>query len=295
MCMPTFSRSCCHWTRYGYLALAAAAPMVMNGCAARTSSGVAGLEQQILEELRRDGVSSPSERSAPAESSPLPEIGPISLADLLAAAEVHNPDLAAARSEIGVAAGQAWQASLYPNPRLELSSEEIPFGAGGGIDQGITTLSVIQPIVLGDRLRAAVDAAEAEKAASRARVQMAGREIFGEIAQLHARLLAIRQADALYGELADLGNQTLDLARTRFEARAAPETEVIRPQIELYQIDLVRTRLAKEEVVATQQLSLLLGGLGVDVNRLSGEVTDNPPAVDLDAIVTLVRSEHPAL
>jgi cobalt-zinc-cadmium efflux system outer membrane protein len=85
------------------------------------------------------------------------------------------------------------------------------------------------------------------------------------------------------------------MARTRFEARAAPETEVIRPQIELYQIDLVRARLAKEKAAATEQLSLLLGGVQIDPERLSGEVSDSPPAIDPGALAALVRQHHPAL
>jgi cobalt-zinc-cadmium efflux system outer membrane protein len=159
----------------------------------------------------------------------------------------------------------------------------------------MTTVRITQPIVLGDRLRAAEDAAEAEKAAALARLELRVREIFGEVAQLHARLLAIRQADALYAQLTELANQTVDLARTRFEARAATETEVIRPQIELYQIGLARTRLATEQQALARQLSLALGGVEVDVERLSGEVTDDPPSVDVEAMSATVKARHPAL
>ena len=294
--MPIRSRT---WKAVSNSTILLIAAIELFGCASR-QYGDADVERQILDELRRNGIPAPGDdvasRSGPAVATAtcaLPESGSITLPDLLAAAQACNPTLAAARSEIAITFGEACQTSLYPNPRVDIESEEIPFSSG--IDDGITTVSLTQPIVLGGRLRAAADAGEAQKAASRARLELSMREIFGEIAQLHARLLAIRQADALYAELAELGGQTLTMAQTRFEARAAPETEVIRPQIELYQIELARTRLAKEKAAAITQLSLLIGGMAVDAERLSGEVTDNPPAIDLDAIAAIVRTEHPAL
>ncbi len=278
-------------------AFAAAGGIAIAGCASRETAS-SRAERQVLDQLWREGIPAP-DGNPPAGSHadpPAPELpaaGPILLADLLAVAEALHPALAAARSEVGVRAGQAWQASLYPNPELEVSSEEVPFRSAFG--EAITTVSVTQPIVLGDRLRAATDAAEAERGASLARVELRAREIFGEIARLHARLLAIRQAESLYGELAEVGGLTLSIARTRFEARAAPETEVIRPQIELHQIDLARARLAKENAAAREQLALLLGGTPVDAGRLSGTLPDDPPPIDLDAVAEQVRHGHPAL
>ncbi len=276
------------------------------GCAAR-GGATGSFEQRLLDELCSEGVPSPppedgtdrafewSVGGAPHDAgpAPLPAAGPIALADLLAAAEARNPSLAAARSEVGSAAGRAWQASLYPNPRLELSSVEAPFSSG--FQESISTLSLTQPIVLGDRLRAAAAAGDAEQAARLAEADGRRREVFGEIAQLYARLLANRQAEALYRELADLGQRTLDTAQSRFEARAAPETEVIRPQIELHQIDVARKRLATEKSAALRQLSLLLDGLAIDAERLSGDVAAEPPAQNLEALESSVRLGHPAI
>lgn len=275
----------------------------LTGCASRHGS-MQGIEQRILDELRSEGIAAPAAdeegaessartASADAQQTKLPEAGPVSLADLFVVAESCNPSLAAARSEVGIAAGRAWQASLYPNPRIEVSAEEVPFRSG--FDEGITMGSVVQPIVLGDRLRAATDAAKAEQAAQLAEVDATLREVFGQIAQIHARLLAIRQADALYGELEELGQQTLSMAESRFEARAAPETEVIRPQIELYQIDLARERLARERASAVKQLSLLLGGAEIDAARLSGELDSHPPELNLQALDAIVQQSHPSI
>ncbi len=255
-------------------------------------------ESGLLERLAREGVPGPDHQqdwSSPAGdgTATLPATGPISLADLLGVARHGNPELAAARSEIGAAAARAWQATLYPNPRVEVGAEEVPFRAG--ISDGITTASVTQPIVLGDRLHAAEDAANAETAIRRARADLRLQEVFGEIAVLHARVLATRKSDSLYEELSVLGGQTLETARLRYEARAAPETEVTRPQIELYRIDLAQSRLRKEREAAVGQLVILLGGAGLDESRLVGEITDVPEPISLQELTAFLRSGHPAI
>lgn len=275
---------------------AAGLTAVIPACAPRDSGGVAGIERRILDELARERVAPPDHwpASESAESHvSLPQDGPITLADLFDVAESRNPALAAARSEIGIAAGRVWQAARYPNPRIEVSTEEAPFD--NGVGQGVTVASISQPIVLGDRLRAGVAAAEAEQSASRARAELRLREIFGEIAQLHARIVANRRADAAYAELAHLGGETLRIAQTRFEARAAPETEVIRPRIELYQIEFARARLAKEKSTAIEQLSLLLGGVAIDAERLDGDSSDQLPVLALEELKSHARAQHPAL
>lgn len=284
------------WIIVVLTAFVAALCTCIAGCGARH-----GFEQRLLDRLSevgvtlRDGSEANAANSDDRHAAALPVSGPITLADLFAVAEASSPRLAAARSEIGVAAGQVWQASLYPNPRAEINAEEIPLSSGGGVDDGIVTVSVTQPIVVGGRLKAASRAAEAEEAATRARLQLTVRETFGEIASLHARIIANRQTEALYAELAQLGGEALGVAKARFEARAAPETDVIRPQIELAQIELVRARLAKERAAAVKQLSILLGGVPVDDTRLVGEISDEPPAVDFETLAASVRSAHPAL
>ncbi len=273
----------------------------LAGCAG-DGSGSKG--RAILAALERDGIPSPpSERGAlagagdgsagVASEGSLPASGPITLGDLLRVAETRNPDLAVARTWVGFAAGQAWQASLYPNPFVEASADEVPVGEG--LRESTMTVGVVQPIVVGGRLRAAADAGEAERMARLAEVQVRVREVFGEIAQLHARLLAIRQADQLYAELSELGGRTLDAARSRFEARAAPETEVIRPQVELYQLDLVRSRLAREKEAAAKQLGLFVGEVEVDPDRLVGTLSLEPAPLSVDALAASLRQSHPAL
>lgn len=263
------------------------------GCAGRHPLSGRG----ILDDLERDriplaeatGVTSGTVRSA----AQLPASGPITLADLLAVAEAKNPDLAAARSEVGVAAGALWQALLYPNPRVDVASEDISWR--DGFADAKTTVGLTQPFILGDRRGAAIAATTAERAARLAAVEARRRSLFGDIAVEYAHLVALREQQRLYAELRQLADRTLSAAQTRFEARAAPETDVIRPRVEVYRIDAALGRLAQERHASVKQLGLLLGGVQVDAARLDGAVPLTPGSLDAEVLEAAVRTGHPTL
>lgn len=257
-------------------------------------------EREAIAELVSRGVPAPLEHADVASTAndatppALPVEGPVGLADLWDLARRFNPRLAAARSGVGVAAGRALQSSLYPNPTVEVSSEEVPFGPGV-LNEGSSVLSITQPIVIGSRLDAGREAARAEQAVTEAEVEVVEREVLGEVALLHNRLVTIRETSRLYASLADLAEQTLASAQARFEARAAPRTEVTKAEIEVYRIRLLRTRLDKEQSAAAVQLSLAIGGAAVDVARLEGSLDTSPRAINLREFESQLRRDHPAL
>ncbi|MBL9031619.1 MAG: TolC family protein [Phycisphaerae bacterium] len=264
----------------------------LSGCAGdRSATG-----RRIVSDLERDRIAVPDDagRTQSADTgADLPASGPITLADLLRVAEARSPRLASARSGVGMAAGQRWQASLYPNPRADVAAEDISLrdGASGAK----TTIGLTQPIVIAGRLGAAEDAARAEQAAREAEVELRRRELFGEIAFEHARLLSIAAQRRLHEELRRLADRTLDAAQARFDARAAPETDVIRPRIERHRIDAALGRLGHEHAAAKKRVSLLLGGVDVDADRLDPAPLATPIALDAEALEATVRRSHPAL
>lgn len=263
----------------------------VQGCAgARPFSG-----RHILDELERSRVAVPDESGhAPrGETQVLPAAGPITLADLLRVAEATSPDLAAAASGVGIAAGRAWQASLYPNPRIDVSTEDLAWREG--TSHAKTTVGFTQPIVLGDRLDAAVKSASAEQSVRLAEVEAARRVLFGDIAVLYARLLGVRDQERIYTELHTLVGKTLSSAQIRFEAKAAPETDVIRPRVELHRVEAALGRLKQERLSAAKELGLLVGNVSIDPARLDGSVSLSPDGLDFPQLESVVRNSHPSL
>lgn len=271
-------------------AAAALAAASLSGC---TSPFAA---DDIYDRLERSGIprphrvldaQTPSTRSAEAE---LPADG-ITLADLLTQAERTNPDLRSARSAVGIAAGQAWQAGLYPNPTGSVTSGEIGFKG----DSSNTIVGITQPIVIGNRLRAAMAAADAEEAAKLADVERVRREVFGRVAELHARVLELDAQLKLVDELISLATQTLDIAETRFEARAVAEPDVIRPRVEVHQLRADRQRIAQELNAAEKQLGLVLDTDPISAARLGSSIPTTPEPLNEDRLVEALETAHPAL
>lgn len=264
----------------------------LSGCAGGTPhSG-----RRILDDLERAHVPAPDDTGmsrGPESEADLPNSGPIELADLLRVAEARNPTLGAARSAVGIAAGARWQASLYPNPRTDLLVEDVSWK--NGFSDSKTTVGVTQPIILGDRRRAAMDAASAEQAARMADVEAQRREVFGDISAGHIRLVSIREQLRLYVELRALADRTLSAAKTRLEARAAPETDVIRPRVEVYRLDAALARLGQEQVASARRLGFLVGGLDIDPLRIEGGIPTDPLDLDASALQARARATHPAL
>lgn len=264
----------------------------MHGCgSSRPLSG-----RHILDELERSRVAVPDEAGRVPQSNEtraLPETGPIALADLLRVAEATSPDLAAARRGVGIAAGRAWQASLYPNPRVDISSEDLAWR--NGTSDAKTTVGFTQPIILGDRREAAIKSASAEQSSRLAEVEAKRRVLFGDIAVLYARLISVRDQERLYGELHDLVAKTLSSAQTRFEAKAAPETDMIRPRVELYRVEAALGRLKQERLSTAKELGLLVGNVSIDPARLDGSVSLSPEGLDVPHLESAVRNSHPSL
>jgi cobalt-zinc-cadmium efflux system outer membrane protein len=217
----------------------------------------------------------------------------IVLDDLLQIAESNNSEIRAACDEIGAAEGRLQQAGLYPNPVLELEAEEIP-ASDASLSQSENTVAISQPIILGSRRSAAVSAAAAEKDSRAFAFERKRREVLGQVYALFIELLYLSKAEASYQQLMESAQQTLEIARARYQARAVPEIEALKPELETYSLELASRRLVWERNATSQRLDSLLGGVHVPVDRIRGELPNRLPDLDLDALLRLL-AEHPQM
>lgn len=215
----------------------------------------------------------------------------ITLADLFRLAELANPTLAAARNGVQAGIGRAEQAGLYPNPTLEIGVEEL---STIDADDRKEKVSFVQPLILGGRRGAAVAAARAEQETAAHAFHGVRRDLFRRVHTRWAEQLYFREANAAFSELLRVANHTLGIAQTRFDARAAPESQVTKALLEVYELEVAQQQLGQEQARGSAELSSLLGGARIPFDRLVG-------ALDPDSISTseLLRStaldDHPAL
>lgn len=216
----------------------------------------------------------------------------IRLNDLFRLAELTNPTIAAAQHGVSATAGQARQAGLYPNPTFEFEIEEMSVDDP---DNRADKVALGVPLVLSGRLGAASDAGKAARDGAAHELQQTRREIFRQVHASWAEQLTYRDAEAALAELLQIANRTLEIARTRFEARAAPESQVLKAMLEVYDLEVTEQQLAQERVRASATLQALLGGLVVDPERLVGSLATGSwgPATEFDDGTGI--AEHPSI
>ena len=213
------------------------------------------------------------------------------LTDLFRLAELNNPSIAAARRDVEAAEGRVKQAGLWANPSLEIESEGIP-ADDFGFNESENSIGISYPWVIGGRRKAAVSEERARLEAQRYQSFQKIRESKAELYALYTKLIYLRQAIALHGELAAVAEETYKTAKTRVDAGAALKTTMVKARIDLLELKLAEKRLKSEAAVARKELSYLLGGVDLRNKKLKGELQPYRK-LELDDLKTFVRQWHP--
>ncbi len=215
----------------------------------------------------------------------------IELADLISLADIVNPELALARSEVRAKEGVARQAGLFPNPELEFELGDI---STSDFDDRTEKVALVQALILSGRRGAAVSAAEAERLAALESYRTLRRDVIRRIRGVRAQCLHVREAKATLESLLAEAKRTLDIAETRFEVRAAPESQVTKALLEVYQLEVTQKDLDQHGARTAAELNAILGGVDIPMERLAGKLeTESLAAEDLLRSANL--DEHPAL
>lgn len=218
----------------------------------------------------------------------------LGLEDVLRLADLKNPDIASSRAQIGVAAGRLWQAELYPNPTLSLEAESVP-ARNPSLGRSENTISITQPIIIGGRRRAAIEAASAERLRDIVRLDDVRRRVLGEVRAVFMELVVLASAERLDEELIELASQTHAVAVARFEERAAPESEMLKSQVELERLQLSRRARAHERSRLLRRMQALLGGVALAPEKLVGDLPNELPMIDLSLLLGAVERDHPRI
>jgi cobalt-zinc-cadmium efflux system outer membrane protein len=200
--------------------------------------------------------------------------GPLTLDGAIRLALESNPELRAADSQISGAAGRAYQSKLWSNPELELSAEDWPTGGGGFTDaKKLVGMSQTVPFPgkkkldgrigsLGVRVR------EAEYGMRRV-------ELVREVKTAFFEVLAAGRLVEVARELVAVSESSAATARKRVQAGAAADQEQLRAEIPLEE---ARTELAgfeREQEIARQKLTMLLGRPDLLTTPVSGALAES--------------------
>lgn len=186
----------------------------------------------------------------------------LSLPQAIAAAFAQNPDLAAARWEIGVAEGDRQQAGLMPNPELSWEVEDTRRNTS------TTTVMLSQALELGGKRGARIDVASRGQDAAQLELERRGNELRAEVVQ--AFFTAVRADTGL--ELARqsqaLAQRGVEVAEGRVRAGKSSPVEVTRAHVQLAETDLLVRRAETLKTNSYRDLARTTGSPTSSFDRL---------------------------
>lgn len=193
----------------------------------------------------------------------------ISLPQALEAAFAHNPELAAAQWEIGVAEGDRQQAGLIPNPVLSWEVEDTRR------DTSTTTVMLSQALELGGKRGARIAAAGKGQDAARLELEQRGNELRADVVQAFYAAARAQAGLELARQSRALAERGLHVAEGRVRAGKVSPVEATRAQVQLAETDLQVSRAETLKINSNRELARATGSPTASFERL--DYTDLSP------------------
>ena len=200
------------------------------------------------------------------------QAAPLTLERALQSAFAHNPNLAAAQWEIGVAEGDRQQAGLIPNPQVSWEAEDTRRRSR------TTTLMLSQPLELGGKRGARIEVAERAQDAASIELERRRNELRADVFQAFYNSTIAQQRLLLTEQSLQLAERGLRVAQGRINAGKAAPVEAMRAQVQLSQVRLELRRAERDQATAYQQLAQVTGAPQATFTRAE-EPTSALPAI----------------
>lgn len=208
----------------------------------------------------------------PDNAAPRQQAGPapLTLAQAIALAYQHNPELAATTREIGVAEGGLVQAQTRPNPELSLLSE------GLRQDNRTTTVQLSQAIELGGKRAARIAVAERERDLALADVAARRSDVRANVIAAYFEALTAQERLDLARASQQVAQAATGVASRRVLAGKISPVEETRAKVAEAGIRLELGQAASALALAQRRLGAIWGGGALADTRL-----DTPPNTDV--------------
>jgi cobalt-zinc-cadmium efflux system outer membrane protein len=173
----------------------------------------------------------------------------LTLADAVSEALTGNPQITAAAARVAVAEGLRHQASLGPNPRLFLQSENSRFGGSPPFSyprDADTYAFIAQTIETGGKRQRRVDAATENVHRSELERQLQRQQVASRVSIAYWTAVgAVRNRDLLQLELINF-DQVVQFHRNRVREGAAAEVDLLRVEVERDRLTVAASAAAQE-------------------------------------------------
>ncbi|MHC4285239.1 MAG: TolC family protein [Planctomycetota bacterium] len=216
--------------------------------------------------------------------------GDITLRQALALALMHNPELKAFSWDVRASQARQLQASLWPNPALEVEVEEVGgTGQRSGFDAAETTIQLSQLIELGDKRGKRTKLASLEKELAGSDYEAKRLDVFTGVTISFIEVLAAQHRLGLTNELLQLSKDLLDTVTKRVEAGKDSPLEKTKADVALSNIKIQHQKAVQNLEFARKQLASTWAGKEPVFKSVAGQLDPDqlPPIPSIDELTDL--------
>lgn len=186
----------------------------------------------------------------------------LSLPQAIESAFAENPDLAAARREIGIAEGDRQQAGLMPNPVVSWEAEDTRRSTS------TTTVMLSQALELGGKRGARIDVASRGQDAAQIELERRGNELRAEVVQTFYAAVRAQTGLDLAQQSQSLAERGLEIAEGRVRAGKSSPVEATRAQVQLSETNLLVRRAQTLKANSYRDLARATGSASATFDSL---------------------------
>ncbi|MFQ5651426.1 MAG: TolC family protein [bacterium] len=210
-------------------------------------------------------------------------VGTLTLRQALSLALLRNPELAAFSWEVRAREARAIQASLLPNPEIEVELEN--FGGSGdvsGFEQTESTILLSQLIELGGKRRKRTRVAALESDLAAWVFEIKRLDILTDVTQAFLDVQSAQGRLALDIELVQLAAEFVDIVSQRVQAGRTAPAEESRARVALSNAQIELGRSQRELESARKRLAATWGSLTPQFQQVTGTfgLSQSIPAID---------------
>ena len=186
--------------------------------------------------------------------------GVLTLAQALQLAFRHHPGLDATMLEIEAAEARTLQASLYPNPQVDVEIENL---AGSGPLSGIqgteSTVAISQSILLGNKRKKQVESAALESDLAAWQAERKRLDLYADVHSAFNQVLIAQEDLVLKQELLQLSEKLVETISQRIRAGKVSTAEASRAQVIQARNKISRERAKRFLAESRQRLAATWG------------------------------------
>lgn len=273
-----------------HLSALGAALLMISGCVSQTGNELRQFDKRTKHgwQAPASHVSSePQPRSVhPVNGTAIPYDASLTLREAVRRALTYSPAITAARHEITAKYGEAYQASVRPNPEIEGELENF-FGTGdfSGFRRAETTLGVTQLIERGGKRARRLHVAELNKDLAYRDLQSVRVHVARQAAEAFAEVLAAQQRVRLSRRLVRLVTELRQTVSKRIDAGQDSPVELQRADVEaarargIHETEKVKLRAAR------RALGLIWGAQKPRFGRAAGKLARSTTIMGIDRVL----------